>query len=362
MAVERRLTTQDISWFLDLHSNNQLDLDPPYQRRSVWSPNDRRFFLDTVFRGYPSPSIFLHKQVVEGKTTYSVVDGKQRLETIVRFVDNKIAMEKKFGDVRLNGKRWKSIKKDEILARTFWDYVVPVEFTNIIDDTNLVNEVFDRLNRNSRRLVEQELRHAKYDGWFISFVERESESSEWEELGVVTTARTKRMRDVQFLSELLIVLLKNEVGGFDQNEINEYYAEYDDLNDLNTPFEDELIRKQFKATRKYLLELEHEAQVVSRFARDFTNLYSLWSIIALHHNNLPNKKEFSSRYAPFMEEVKRYKNEKYLSTITTGEEKPTFSESLKYYQNSTGASTEPPQRRERNNALVAIILETSSPA
>ena len=106
MAVERRLTTQDISWFLDLHSNNQLDLDPPYQRRSVWSPKDRRFFLDTIFRGYPSPSIFLHKQVLEGKTTYSVVDGKQRLETIVRFTDNKIAMEKKFGDSRLDGKRW----------------------------------------------------------------------------------------------------------------------------------------------------------------------------------------------------------------------------------------------------------------
>lgn len=362
MAVERRLTTQDISWFLDLHSNNQLDLDPPYQRRSVWSPKDRRFFLDTIFRGYPSPSIFLHKQVLEGKTTYSVVDGKQRLETIVRFADNKIAMEKKFGDSRLDGKRWKSIKKDETLARIFWDYVVPVEFTNIIDDTNLVNEVFDRLNRNSRRLVEQELRHAKYDGWFISFVERESESSEWEELGVVTTARTKRMRDVQFLSELLIVLLKNEVGGFDQNEINEYDAEYDDLNDLDTPLDDELVRKQFEATRKYLLELEHEAQIVSKYARDFTNLFSLWAVIALHHNNLPSNKEFSSSYATFMEEVNRYKNEEYLSKVTTGEEKPTFNESLKYYQNSTGASTEPPQRRERNNALIIIILGTSSPA
>ena len=45
MAVDRRVTTQDISWFLDLSRNGQLNLDPPYQRRSVWSPKDRRFFL-----------------------------------------------------------------------------------------------------------------------------------------------------------------------------------------------------------------------------------------------------------------------------------------------------------------------------
>ena len=80
MAVEQRLTAQDISWFLDLDNRGQLDLDPPYQRRSVWSPKDRRFFLDTIFRGYPSPSIFLHKEIIDGKTIYYVVDGKQRLK------------------------------------------------------------------------------------------------------------------------------------------------------------------------------------------------------------------------------------------------------------------------------------------
>lgn len=42
----RTLTTQDISWFLDIYDKGQLDLDPPYQRRSVWSPQDRRYFTE----------------------------------------------------------------------------------------------------------------------------------------------------------------------------------------------------------------------------------------------------------------------------------------------------------------------------
>lgn len=361
MAIERRVTTQDISWFLDLHTNDQLDLDPSYQRRSVWSPKDRRFFLDTIFRGYPSPSIFLHKQVVKGKTVYSVVDGKQRLETILNFAHNKIAIDKNFGDTRLAGKKWKTIKSDETLARQFWDYVLPVEFTNIIKDTNLVKEVFDRLNRNSRRLVEQELRHAKYDGWFISFVERESESSGWKELGIVTTARAKRMRDVQFLSELLIILLKGKVSGFDQNEITEYYADYDDLTDLDIPFDEEGLKKQFEAAKKYLLELEREASIITKYARDFTNLYSLWGVVSLHSDSLPSVEEFAGKYSNFMEEVNKYRNEEYLSKVMNGDEEPSFKQSHKYYQNSTGARTEGPQRNERNAALLSVIFEAPSP-
>ena len=361
MAIERRVTTQDISWFLDLHTNDQLDLDPSYQRRSVWSPKDRRFFLDTIFRGYPSPSIFLHKQVANGKTVYSVVDGKQRLETILRFAQNKIAIDKNFGDTRLAGKKWRVIKSDETLARKFWDYVLPVEFTTIVEDTTLVNEVFDRLNRNSRKLVEQELRHAKYEGWFITFVERESESSGWEELGIVTTARAKRMRDVQFLSELLIILLKGKVSGFDQNEITEYYADYDDLTDLDIPFDEERLKKQFEAAKKYLLELEREASIITKYARDFTNLYSLWGVVSLHNDRLPSVEEFAGKYSAFMEEVNKYRNEEYLSKVMNGDEEPSFKQSHKYYQNSTGARTEGPQREERNNALLSVIFEAPSP-
>lgn len=40
MMSERRTTTQDITWFLDLFDSQKIDLDPPYQRRSVWTRKD----------------------------------------------------------------------------------------------------------------------------------------------------------------------------------------------------------------------------------------------------------------------------------------------------------------------------------
>ena len=91
----RRPSTQDISWFLDLFDRKQLDLEPPYQRKSVWSPKDKKFFIDTIFRNYPSPAIFLHKSINDqGQSLYHVVDGKQRLSTIIDFVQDKIKIDK----------------------------------------------------------------------------------------------------------------------------------------------------------------------------------------------------------------------------------------------------------------------------
>jgi len=100
--MARTLTMQDVSWFLDLHDKDQLNLNPAYQRRSVWSPRDRRFFIDTVLNNYPAPPVFLHKTSDEdGRPTYHVVDGKQRLQTLILFTQGKIRIPDDFADINL---------------------------------------------------------------------------------------------------------------------------------------------------------------------------------------------------------------------------------------------------------------------
>jgi len=224
--MQRRPTTQDLTWLLDLHQNNQLDLDPPYQRRSVWTRKDKQFFLDTIFRNFPSPAIFLHKTIDEaGKATYHVVDGKQRTQTILDFVSDRVRIANDFGDVRLNGKRWSELQGEQTLKQNLWNYQITVEMIDVVEGS-VVNEVFDRLNRNARKLTAQELRHAKFEGWLISQVEVESVREEWRTLGVATPARAKRMVDSQFISELMLVILEERVLGFDQDALDELYSKY----------------------------------------------------------------------------------------------------------------------------------------
>lgn len=40
MQLERYAKSQDVSWFLDLYNQGKLDLNPSYQRKSIWNTKD----------------------------------------------------------------------------------------------------------------------------------------------------------------------------------------------------------------------------------------------------------------------------------------------------------------------------------
>ena len=353
--MQRRPTTQDITWLLDLHQNNKLDLNPPYQRRSVWTRKDKQFFLDTIFRNYPSPAIFLHKTIDEGgKATYHVVDGKQRTQTILDFANDKLRIASDYGDVRLNGKKWSSLQGEQALKQRFWNYQITVEMIDVVEGT-VVNEVFDRLNRNSRKLTPQELRHAKFDGWLITTVENEADKEEWRGLGVATAARVKRMVDSQFISELMLVILEGGIMGFDQDALDELYAKYEDPADSCPELDQDLALKRFASTKKYLVKMNSEHAVVETYAKGFGHFYTLWALVALT-KNLPPQKKLANAYAAFMQKVQTLAEQEDLEAFLQKTKKGEYTLALTYLRNSRGASTDLGPRKERLLALEKALL------
>jgi hypothetical protein len=286
---------------------------------------------------------------------YHVVDGKQRLETLIRFAQNDIAMDKDFGDPKLNGKKWKSIEPDSELKNHFSNYLLSIEFINSVNG-NYVNEVFDRLNRISRKLERQELRHAKHDGWFIGTAETEAEKEEWERCGVVTKARMKRMKDIQFISELLIVILKNRIDGFDQDFIDDIYAEYDSPDETSPDFSEEDFRSKLAFAKDYLLHMENHNSAVSRYAKGLGNFYSLWAFVVLNQPRLQHPKIVAERYADFMSKVETLAREKDLNKFLKEHESNTYSKAYIYLRNLVQASTDQAQREARLKALESVLL------
>lgn len=354
-TMSRRPTTQDITWLLDLNRHNQLDLDPPYQRRSVWTTKDKQFFLDTIFRNYPCPPIFLHREIDEhGQTIYHVVDGKQRTQTILDFVNNRIRIARDFGDVRLDGKRWSDLQGEPELRKLFWNYQLTVEQIDF-PEGRIVNEVFDRLNRNSRRLTNQELRHAKFEGWLITEVEAEAARDEWRTLGVVTNARAKRMADTQFVSELAFVILENQLFGFDQDLLDDLYAKYDDPQETAPALDVDAYQHRFNAVRTYLLEMEMHNHAITGHARTLAHVYSLWALVALNAD-VPPASELAVRYTVFMDRVEELSRQDDLVAFLAGDNAGGYRVPMDYLNNAGGASTDLAPRRERNTALAAALL------
>ena len=307
-------------------------------------------FWILFFKGYPSPAIFVHKETDDqGKTTYHIVDGKQRLQTILMFVNNEIHIGKDYGDKNFNDKIFDNLSTGQ--KQIFWNYVITVDFVDSVE-TQSVNQIFDRLNRNSKNLNEQELRHAKYDGWFIREAEKEAENPFWEDVRISTKSKSKRMRDVQFISELLMVILEKQLVGFNQDRITDIYAMYDDLSD-NPEFEvdDYLIKKE--KVRKYVEEMEnHSSRAITTWAKTANNFYTLWSLIVLHDGDLPPPEEVAIKYDSFMRRVSTMGDE-----IDSTSLSPYDSLVYNYYSNSRGASTDLKQRTERFDSLKKALLE-----
>jgi len=78
-GISHRTTTKTILDLQNRFQGRNLNLEPGFQRQSVWADRDRAKLIDSILRNYPLPAIFLYKREDEGHVVYDVIDGKQRL-------------------------------------------------------------------------------------------------------------------------------------------------------------------------------------------------------------------------------------------------------------------------------------------
>src|SRR5438128_666086 len=87
MQMEKAQYT--IKEILDLHHDKWLVVNQEYQRGAVWSQSQKKRLVDSIFRGYPIPLIYLHyiKKIAAGmqKEGYEVIDGQQRINALYEF-------------------------------------------------------------------------------------------------------------------------------------------------------------------------------------------------------------------------------------------------------------------------------------
>ncbi len=85
-SVSARATTWSIADFSTRAEEGELDLSPSFQRSDVWPTGDAQLLIESILRGIPLPSVIILKPTESGSSKYQLVDGKQRLTAILRFV------------------------------------------------------------------------------------------------------------------------------------------------------------------------------------------------------------------------------------------------------------------------------------
>jgi hypothetical protein len=273
--LDRDSNTITVAEFYENFRLNKYNFDPPYQRKSVWTDEKQSFFVDSVLKNFPIPPIFLRQHIDDetGKTKYDVIDGKQRLLSLIRFIQDEIPVttefEDPFYDEMLAGALFSDLDKKALASykRRFWRYVIPIEY---IDTTSeeVIDSIFDRLNRNGEPLTGQELRNAKYhDSKFLQLVWKLTNTPFWSErLEHVDLAR---MEDQEFISELLFVLLEGGPLGADSQILDKLYENYAYASLSWDELED-----RFRSVTKFLEELGLDYE--SFRIKGVSHLYGLW--------------------------------------------------------------------------------------
>ena len=75
----------------DMISEDIIDVTPEYQRHFVWNQERQSQLIESILLGIPVPSLFM---ATNKDSTWEVIDGLQRLTTIVNFIGNTDAIEK----------------------------------------------------------------------------------------------------------------------------------------------------------------------------------------------------------------------------------------------------------------------------
>jgi uncharacterized protein DUF262 len=226
--------TLAVSWFFGEYQKDTLILHPKYQRNPIWSIGQKCFLIDSLISGCPIPQVYINIKT-EGsgrskKTKYEVVDGQQRLRSILEFISDEwtlVATAARAYPVSEEykphiGKTYSELP--ERLQSAIWDYPIAVQEIRGWDDTE-VRAMFRRLNYVNERLNRQELRHSQYFGEFNEAVENLARETFWDEVQLFTRRDSERMKDVEFVSELFIIVIE---GIQDQQAtLDRFYADYD---------------------------------------------------------------------------------------------------------------------------------------
>lgn len=152
--------------FLNERYASKVDFAPYFQRKYVWDSEKASYFIESIILGTEIPPIVLF----DNHTKNEVIDGRQRYETIKRFLENKLMLDKKGlkALTTLEGKYYSQLPEETKIA--FKNTKIRVLQFSVVNEPSLTpeqedkikKEIFKRYNSGITALKKQDIERAAY--------------------------------------------------------------------------------------------------------------------------------------------------------------------------------------------------------
>jgi len=275
--------TYSINDFVEWDAAKQLELNPRFQRRPVWTDKAKSFLIDTIIRGKPIPKVFIRQKInVTTKTSMrEVVDGQQRLRTILSFIKDGFVVSKRQNPTH-GGIVFSQLPVDvqaQVLA-----YEVSVDLLINLPDAEVL-DIFSRLNSYAVVLNEQEKINADHFGPFKVLADKVGHKyyDYWTAQGILTSRQIVRMLEVNLVADMLIALLE---GIKSKKQVKKFYDQYESSFDVDS----DILEEQFDSVIEAITLMYPEGLSDTEFRRPHlfyslfvTCAHRLWGIKGLSH-------------------------------------------------------------------------------
>lgn len=240
-------TNKDVQTINEDFVNGKLFADQSYQRRKVWNEQDKVRLIETILMEYVMPEVFFwtaERDPETGIASTHIVDGQQRINTIVEFINNEFSLNVKYllnDNIKetCGNKRFNQLENN--YRTIIWDY--PVSVVEIDRDCSRddIKQMFYRLNLTNYDLNQQEKRNSK-DSKFGDKCEALSTYDFWKNVHLFSSADARRMKDVEYCCIIYILANEGIVDQTNGKKINDYYDDYKGEFDQDNILEDKIIK------------------------------------------------------------------------------------------------------------------------
>jgi Protein of unknown function DUF262 len=243
-----------------MHEEKILDIQPEFQRDFVWKPADQTRFIDSLIKQLPIPSMCFALDYK--KDRWIVIDGLQRMSTIIKFLEGSDWKLSKLKDINqeIAGKTSAAMKNAKSgPLKNYFSRVQNVSLPiNVLrcdfskkSHMEYLFTIFHRLNAGGVKLNNQEIRNCIYGGNFNDLIRELDEYPHW-----MTLNRMKKGEHYRFVKQELILRFfafldrRSKYSGQIAKFLNDYMYDYRKADD---GFIDEK-RKLFERTITALTE------------------------------------------------------------------------------------------------------------
>ena len=265
---ELTIRSESIQRIYGFYREKELIVNRRYQRKLVWSIEEKQDFIDSILKEYPVPLILFAEDNTKEEPGFEIIDGMQRLNAIVSFIENEFSVNDCFFDLeamaesKLLKDTHKIEQKKPILDRKkcvdkIASYVLPIS-TYRSSSAETIDDVFRRINSNGRHLSRQEIRQAGTVSSFAELVRKLSSEIRgdvtlsdrlylndmnqisitsrdlnyginvdtlfWVQNGIIRRDQVRESKDEEIVADILAAMLLDDIPRSSSKTLDEYYG------------------------------------------------------------------------------------------------------------------------------------------